>query len=203
MVKTLTGRRLAKEFEGLWANDRKNKQRLRTLGRIAVHERQFENWWKFELATHLWTLAENLGVYVWVEKDARADILLAPANEGTAATSHAKPDLDGWLRVPIELKTVGTFWNNPKRAFEDGTKKSLRADMEAAVQRAAKPFAAVGLLITHVGTADDPLMKKFVDAAEDLAIRTGLSQQLAAPVSISERPMGKPVCAHQFLWLAR
>jgi hypothetical protein len=60
MSDALTPTRLADAFRSVWSDPR----RLKTLGRIIVHERQFENWWKFEVATHLWELAEELGRYV-------------------------------------------------------------------------------------------------------------------------------------------
>lgn len=110
MPTALTHKRLADQFRSLW----ESAERRRTFGRIITHERQFEGWWKFELATHLWELAEELGAHVWVEQDARADIVLAGAKDDAAT----RIDLSGTPRVPIELKTVGTFWTSADKAWD-------------------------------------------------------------------------------------
>ena len=193
----LTHARLARAFQGLWKDERRRK----TLARIIVHERQFENWWKFEVATQLWKLAEQLGVLVWIEADRRADILLA----------HARPqppqrfDPSRAPRVPIELKTVGTFWKNAAKAFAESKKKRLAQDMDDALSRRisgrADPFAAVGLLVTHRGGKNDETWRSFLEYPTKLAAERGLLEVLNQAVPVRQRLEEQEVWAQQMVWV--
>ena len=96
--------KLLRAFQVFWT-----QERLATLSRIAVHGRQFEAWWKWELATFLSELAENTGTAVFVESHARADIVLA--NE-KFIRGASQVDDQGFVCIPIELKTTGTWWGS-------------------------------------------------------------------------------------------
>lgn len=129
---------LLAELQSLWT-----PARLSTLSRIAVHFRQFEEWWKWELATHLWELAGRVGADVFVESNGRADITVATPREVGGATEI---DPTGPLCVPIELKTTGTWWGNtPSRiskALAEPGQKRLKDDLFALARgltRQARP----------------------------------------------------------------
>lgn len=122
MTSSLTAAQLAEAFRSTWSEP----HRLKTLGRIVVHERQFENWWKFELASHPWELAEELGIYVWLEADGRADIVLAHARDD----QEMAIDLSRAPRVPIELMTVGTFLDQRCEGIRGGRQEALATGHE-------------------------------------------------------------------------
>lgn len=188
------GERLVGAFRELWAHP----PRRLTLARIACHRRQFENWWKFEIGTHLWELAKSLNAEVWLEADERADIVLAPAR-------CSQIDLERELRLRIELKTMGTFWGDHKKAYADPTKKGLLADMQAVVSRAgtARPFACVGLLVTHHGPYHELSNSPFLDYPRALAETNALTPLLDEEVPVGLPMAGMLTSAHQFLWATK
>jgi len=188
----LTRTRVAREFRSLWDEPK----RRRTLARIVAHERQFENWWKFELATHLWELASELGAHVWVEMDDRSDIVLARSKDAAATAI----DLSLSPRVPIELKTVGTFWTSAEKAYTEPGKKRLVHDMDAALVRACDPFAVVALLVTHAGKTHDPAMTPFLELARRLAAQRHMLAIVDEAIDLEESSPGRSGCAHQLAW---
>jgi hypothetical protein len=144
--------------------------RLNTLGRIAIHKRQFEAWWKWELATFLWEIAEKLDLDVFVESNKRADITLATPIKVKGGTYIAPKG----ICIPIELKTTGTWWGKTPslitKALDEKTKKRLSHDLEFLAQskRRADPFGLVVLLVTH-DNEDKSMLTCYVEKALKLA----------------------------------
>jgi hypothetical protein len=185
-----------KRFVAFWNDER----RRRTVARAAVHERQFEGWWKIELAAHLWETAAELDCYVFVEAHDRADLVLGEKGASTRAiVPHGK------VCVPIELKTSGTFWNDPRKAFCEPGKKRLWDDMNDAreMRRTAEPFPVVALLLTHKGHENDARYERFKAAARELGRERGLLQVLdeAVPLPDPGHDAG-PAHAWQMVWIA-
>ena len=181
-------------------------ERPLTLSRTVAQERQFENWWKFEVAAALWPVAEKLGCDVWVETPARTDVSLMPA-PGSSTT-------EGSMRVLFELKTMGTFWQveNINKAFGEPGKKRLLDDLRECARdtRAARPFGVVGLLLTHQpgGVASDPhAFDQFLTAALALPGKHGLAS--LDLLCESEIPLPRPGLgleagmARQVFWIRR
>lgn len=193
---------LREAFSSMWSAD---APRSRTLARLVRHERQIEGWWKCEVAAHLWDHAGRFGddVYVWLESFDRADVALAQGEfHGGRLVPTSNPT---GIVIPIELKTVGTFWKGgPEKAYRDNSKKCLEKDMAdaAAGRRLASPFAAVGLLVTHADCEADALFELFVGRARQLGAEHGLTALLDEPVPLPHVP-GEPSRAHQLLWLDR
>lgn len=189
-------------ISSMWGAD---VARSRTLARLIRHERQVEGWWKCELAAHLWDHAERFGedVYVWLESFDRADVALAQG-ELRGGRLVPIPSPPGIL-IPIELKTVGTFWQGgPDKAYRDKSKKCLEKDMAdaAAGRRVASPFAAVALLVTHAGSQADAILETFIAGARQLGKEHGLIALLDEPVALPDLSE-EPSSAHHLLWVAR
>lgn len=162
---------LKRTLTGMWT-----EERVLTLARTVAQERQFENWWKFEVAAALWPLAKQLGCDVWVEGPKRTDVSLIPLPD-------ASPTADS-LRVLIELKTMGTFWGagNINKAFEESRKKRLLDDLRTCAENSheANPFGVVGLILTHqpgieASAQDSRVFDKFWNAALALPSKHGLA----------------------------
>jgi hypothetical protein len=164
--------KLLHAFEALWT-----PERLATLSKVAAHARQFEAWWKWELATFLWELAEDTGITVFVESHARSDILLA--NE-KVVRGVVQVDHQGATCIPIELKTTGTWWGVTdaaiSKALGESDKKRLDEDLRSLAGRArrAVPFGVVALLVTDV-TGDDAALEKYGITAKTLAYSAGIT----------------------------
>jgi hypothetical protein len=128
--------KLAEVLSHMW----REGDRAAVLSRIVFHERQFEAWWKFELATYLWDFVERTqpGLTVFIESFDRADVALGHATERGLFDYASSP------RIPIELKTIGTFWQNPGKAFQEAGKKRLEQDMKDLAEglRNVDPFGA-------------------------------------------------------------
>ena len=148
-------------------------EKRETLARIAVHERQFENWWKFELATSLWEMATPINAKVLVETYQRADIAIAYTKKTTC--NDCAPDPSSNLCVPIELKTTGTWWPTPGKALEENNQNRLRTDLEniSGGGLIAKPCGIVGLLLTD-SKGDQIAIEKFSSHAKKLGDSFGL-----------------------------
>jgi hypothetical protein len=161
----------------------KQPERLRTLARIAFHQRQFETWWKFELATHLWDLAAQLDAAVFVECLGRADVVLACVKEGSGVTQI---DMCRSPRIPIELKTLGTWWGSASinKAYQESGKKTLAQDMDNARER-RRPLP--------VGVEHDP---------RDLGTKYGLTELINERIELPLQSEGQAT-AQQILWIAR
>src|SRR4051812_26907157 len=166
------GPRLIEALRSLWTGD-DGPRRRRTLARLAQHERQLEAWWKCELGAHLWDHADHFGdgTYIWLESLDRADITIAT---GTELKKRLAIDPKGMICIPIELKTVGTWWGRSAsaigKALDEKGKKRLSEDMRQLVGRGrrARPFGAVGLLVTHLGQGSDPVFRAYLDYALEL-----------------------------------
>lgn len=199
MVGASLERRLSQSLQDMW----KDRKRSKTLARIAFQRRQFENWWKFEVATHLWELAAEEGVDVFIESLKRADVVLARQKMSGGRVS---PDTDHSLCVPIELKTVGTWWGaaNIKKAYGETGKKRLAADMDTASrgERPAKPFAIVALLLTHEPALGPAIFRAYIDAACALGSTYGLTEVINQRLVLPTQSEGTPE-AQQLLWIAR
>lgn len=180
-------RALAQHLTRMW----KNTERVRTLARIVEHERQFEAWWKFELATSLWDLADDHELGVFVECFARADVSLGRFSGKTI-------DLARTPRVPIELKTTGTFWSGGTKKALRGGEKSLHADLDALASgaRNAHPFGVVALLVTHAGKMNDRF-PDLVHGARQLGDEHGLEVLVDQPIAMP----GRAAAVHQLAWL--
>ncbi len=182
-----------------------NPQQKLTLARIVHHRRQFEGWWKFAVATSLWELADRKGLYVCVEALRRADVVLAHCSDDLSIDTTRSPC------VPIELKTMGTFWGSRPsdiaRAYSEARKKPLETDMMAAAQglrREAKPFAAVALLVTHKGDLkEDRVFLDYLQYPRDLATRHALENVLDEEIPLPQEGSTKGAFAHQFLWVSK
>jgi hypothetical protein len=189
--------RLASSLREMWSV----AHRQQTLARIAAHQRQFENWWKFEMATHLWDFDEDLAAFV--EGENRADIVLARTKQVSGAWVLDKGNSP---HVPIELKTVGTWWGQRRsaigKALAEPGKKRLDADMKAATQARlrADPFSVVALLITHETRLGGQVLKDY----EDEALRLGSANSLPEPTILQtiELPsqFGIETTARQIVW---
>jgi len=153
--------------KSMWTQDR-----LQTLGRIAVQGRQFENWWKFELATALWEFATARGAKVFIEAHGRADIVVCSYRQGRGGVEL---DPAGALCVPIELKTTGTWWGNVRKALEETGADRLATDFDdlAKGARTVAPFGLVGLLLTDA-THGPKALERFVSHAIALGESFGL-----------------------------
>jgi hypothetical protein len=177
--------------------------RGKTLARLTQHQRQCEAWWKCEVATHLWDFSNQFGpdTYVWLEACDRADIVLAT---GAYRAGKLERVTSGAVCIPIELKMVGTFWgrHNIKKAYSERGKKRLEQDMRDARlrRRSARPFAAVGLLVTHVGVKTDSVLELYLQYARKLGEKHRLELVLDEGVSLPPAA-DEPVCAHQCLWI--
>jgi hypothetical protein len=194
-------RLLKKTLAEMWTG-----QRLLTLARTVAQDRQFENWWKFEVAAALWPVAKQLGCDVWVEAPGRTDVslMLAP---GTPPTGDSP-------RVLIELKTMGTFWGagSINKAFEEPGKKRLVEDLRACAtnSRGARPFGVVGLLLTHqpwTAASDPRVFDRFWDAALSLPKKYGLANLhrfFDSEIQLPEPGLGyKAGIARQVFWIHR
>lgn len=181
----------------------KDPARCKTLARIAFQRRQFENWWKFEVATHLWELAAQEKVDVFMESLQRADVVLARQK---IASGRVSPDTGHSLCVPIELKTVGTWWGaaNINKAYGETGKKCLAEDMDTARrgERPAKPFAAVALLITHEQALGPDIFRAYIHAARTLGTTYGLTEVMNQRLALPPQSEGT-ADARQLLWIAR
>lgn len=193
---------LCTAFRELWSAD---STRSRTLARLVRHERQIEAWWKCELAAHLWDYAAKVDeeAYVWMEAPKRADIAIA------RGTSNKKGLLvpatsDGRTVIPIELKTVGTFWGGGsgiEKAYREQGKKRLEHDMIDARdgRRPAHPFSVVALLVTHAGTRGDAVLDQYLRRARELGEQHGLIRVLDEAIPLPSMP-DEPSAAHQLVW---
>ncbi|QRK08577.1 hypothetical protein JQX13_53305 [Archangium violaceum] len=140
--------------------------------------------------------------YVWLEAIDRADVALAT---GTYVSGRLVAATAGEVCIPLELKMIGTFWGrgNVEKAYREPGKKRLEHDfIDARMgRRPAKPFSAVGLLVTHVGTGTDPLVELYLRRARELGAEHQLDRVLDEAVPLPPTA-DQPVYAHQFLWLA-
>lgn len=162
------GERVLDVLVQMWAPQ---EERLRKLGMIAAAARQFEAWWKFEIATaweqhHVHAPSEWEDVWCWLEYHDRADVLIARPEAGTENVNLAG------VLIPLELKTTGTWWRQPTKALA-----GLQADLAdlSSDCRASTPFAAVGMLVTHVewdGIHSAPHMEDF-ESLVRMAIQLG------------------------------
>jgi len=157
--------------------------RKKTLSKIAYHERQFENWWKFELASQLWEMDKPSNVKIFIEQHDRADIMLAASKK---VGSNWLPDYQSDFIVPIELKTVGTWWGSPKKALSEYGKKTLASDMNdiAIRRRSSNPCALAGLMITEVGAVTGKLDNFYnyaIQLGEDFGLVCILNQIIDLP----------------------
>ena len=180
--------------------------RRRTLARLLQHRRQFEPWWKAELAAHLWDHIGLLGpnTDVWLEAHDRSDITIAES-----AVGAKEPCISGdGLCIPVELKMAGTWCGaSPSeidKALGDSSKKCLAQDMRDLRdgRRRASPFGLVGLLVTHVGQSSDEVYERYLERARDLGHENGLELMLDEPIDLPQDEV-EGVAAHQLFWLAR
>ena len=184
------------------------KARLLTLARTAAQKRQFENWWKFEVAAALWPVAEKIGCDVCVEAPFRTDVALVPESGESSGRSG--------IQVLIELKTMGTFWKaeNINKAFAEPGKKRLLDDLRACASASGvqtpRPFGLVGLLLTHQPErvdSDHGVLDKFWNAALALPKKNGLANLHRFCDSEIELPnpgLGlAPGMARQVFWIRR
>ena len=180
-----------------------SKTRLTTLSRIAVHCRQFEAWWKWELATHLWNLAGCARLDVFIEDNKRADITLATPYQVDGVT---RIDPRGAVCVPIELKTIGTFWGSSpsqiKKALGEPGKKRLADDLSClarATDRPARPFGVVALLLTdHVGNKD--AIDEYVEHARGLGEHARVALADSKRLILPPPHAGASPLAHLMIW---
>lgn len=195
---------LVEALRSLWTAD-DGVHRRRTLARLAQHERQFETWWKCELGAHLWDHVDLFGegTYVWLEAHDRADITIATGRE---SRKRLAIDPKGAVCIPIELKTIGTWWGTSESAIEkaldeDG-KKRLSEDMRQLVERGrrTKPFGAVGLLLTHVGQATDGVFGEYLDCARRLGQKHTLEVLVDEAIDLPAQG-GQCAAAHQIFWI--
>ena len=183
---------LSDALRGMWGLD---VPRSRTLARLVQHKRQIEQWWKCEVAAHLWDVAGQFGddTDVYLENFDRADIAIAAGEGRTSRT----------VCIPIELKMIGTFWGrgNVEKAYREPGKKRLEQDMLDARRgrRDARPFAAVALLVTHVGARTDATLDLYLRRARELGEEHTLQRVVDEPIVL---PADEPSEAHQFLWVA-
>lgn len=182
---------IAGAMRGLWGKPGKR----RMLARIATHERQFEAWWKFELASHLWALYDTTSLSTFVEAFDRADVVLGIEHDNRLVRSAP-------TCVPIELKTVGTFWGpTANKAFSETGKKRLEREMEQIDERGGKPFAMLALLITHAGEPDARL-PSYVALARALGEKHGLQVLVDDELSLPAPAKGLKASAHQLVWIS-
>lgn len=196
---------LSDALRSLWISDDATSRR-RTLARLAQHKRQFESWWKCELAAHLWDYCDGFGpnTYVWLESMDRADITIAT---GVASPRGLLIAPECRVGIPLELKTSGTWWGATNsaiaKALKNG-KKRLAADLRDLrdSRRFIKPFGVVGLLLTHEGSAVDPVFLKYLEYARalghDLSLEVLLDEEIGLPVEDDQT-----VAAQQIFWIAR
>jgi len=180
-------------FEGMWTTER-----LETLARIAVQGRQFENWWKFELATSLWELASSNNAKVFIEAHGRADIVVGSWADGPFG---AELNPTGGLCVPIELKSSGTWWSNTKKAFEEPGQDRLAVDLcdLAKGARTNSPFALVGLLLTDAN-GNRKELDRFAQHALDLANSWKLQLVKRNDLPLPKLYTGHQPLASQLFW---
>lgn len=195
---------LCTAFRELWSS---NSTRSLTLARLVQHKRQIEGWWKCELAAHLWDYAAKIDgeAHVWMEAPDRADIAIA-CGTGNKNGVLAPATGDGRTVIPMELKTVGTFWGGGagvEKAYREPGKKRLEQDMVDAQRgrRPAYPFSVVALLVTHAGTSDDAVLKQYLRRARELGEQHELKMVLDEAVSLPTIP-DMLSTAHQFAWTA-
>lgn len=181
--------------------------RSQTLARLVHHPRQIEAWWKCELAAHLWEHVARIDedAYVWMESHGRADLTIA---RGTRNKRGALAPVTSGASVviPMELKTLGTFWGkaNVEKAYREHGKKRLEHDMLDAARgrRIARPFAAVGLLVTHAGAQTDAVNELYVRRARELGVDHNLVCVLDEAIELPTMPE-QASQAHQFLWTSQ
>ena len=196
---------LSHALRSLWTADHASARR-RTLARLAQHNRQFEPWWKCELAAHLWDHVDRFGpdTHVWLEALDRADVTIATGVESQRGLRIA-PDCT--VCIPVELKTTGTWWGSTPsaiaKAFDERGQKRLSADMHDLrdQRRASRPFAAVGLLVTHVGSASDDVFGRYLEHARTLGRNHELEVLLDEAIELPDDD--QEVSAHQIFWIAR
>lgn len=194
--------RLSDALTSLWTGPDAAARR-RTLARLAQHQRQLESWWKCELAAHLWDHVAGFGpdIDVFIESHDRADLTIATAATSPKGVSVAP---EGAVCIPIELKTTGTWWGSSPsavaKALSETGKKRLTADMaDARNRRRSRPFAAVGLLVTHIGDAGDAEIASYVDAAKELGRQYKLNLLVDDAIPLAPEA-GQAVAAHQVFW---
>lgn len=207
MTRLLSEKVLTKAFQEMWSTNEPcphTVARSTTLARLVRHARQLEKWWQCELAAHLWDYVGQIDEegLVWIEAHARADIALArgrPNRNGVLTIVTQGPH----VVIPIELKTVGTFWgsSNIEKAYREAGKKRLEHDMRDARDgvRAANPFSVVGLLITHMGARDDGIFDLYRRRARELGGQHGLVRVLDEAIPLPSLDDG-PCEAHQLVW---
>ena len=149
----------------------RDPQRRLILARAIVHRRQFENWWKVELATHMWELADKyVDCYVFMESHDRADVTLGCAKQDAGPV---RLDPTRAPCVPMELKSIATWWKSPLGGLCDSSKKCLEADMDDAWngRRSSNPISVVALMITHHPrkVPEGPKQKKAEDREQKAA----------------------------------
>ncbi len=143
-------------------------------------------------------------MYVWVEEHGRADVVVATAKVGRGDRKEIDPK--GAVRIPIELKTIGTWWGTSpgaiRKAYEEPRKKRLLDDLKdcRTRRRDSSPFSCVALLVTHRGAWDAPDMQAYIDHPKQLASKLGLELALDEKIEVPQDP-DWPASAHQLLWL--
>jgi hypothetical protein len=191
-------------LRSLWIVD-DGARRRRTLSRLAQHKRQLETWWKCELGAHLWDYVDRFGegTYAWLEALDRADVTIATGKESSKGLAI---DPSGAVCIPIELKTIGTWWGTSRsaigKALDEPGKKRLSEDMHQLLERGrrTKPFGAVGLLVTHVGRASDEVFGRYLDFARNLGRGLALDVLLDETIELPAEG-GQAVAAHQIFWI--
>jgi hypothetical protein len=182
------GSELLRLLREMWTSERR-----RTLATIASFERQFETWWKFEIGV-AWEQQRTRAskdwddVWPWLEAHERCDVVIGRPGENW----HLD---DSGVVIPLELKTTGTWWRQTNKALA-----ALGSDLfECASARRADPFAAVGILITHVEWDQPPTsmtrppLNQFIERALDL----GREAELGAPKIAQHLELGRVGSEHR------
>lgn len=177
--------------------------RLATLSRISLHRRQFEGWWKFELATYLWDFASTCNAKVFVEAYDRADIVLATPR---LVKFETQVNVDGPICVPVALKTLGTWWGRCdsaiSKAMEEPGKRRLVVDFQelAKRRRTCLPFGAVALLVTDA-EGDAAVLDAYEKHASQLAKRFDLCEVMNHRLTLPPILQEVQQCsARQLVW---
>jgi len=190
---------LLDSFRGVWT-----PERLATLSRISLHRRQFEGWWKFELATFLWEFAAAHGAYVFIESHNRADITVATS---MVIKGALYPNASGPVCIPIELKTIGTWWGSCpsaiSKALQGAGKKPLAKDLSALAgrRRSFTPFGLVALLITDA-EGDETILREYEAHASRLAAAFELNEVMNLALALPSIPDVVQPLARQLIWAA-
>ncbi|MEO5727972.1 MAG: hypothetical protein ABI134_26300 [Byssovorax sp.] len=115
---------------------------------------------------------------MFIESYDRADVTIATP---VVVEGVMRPNENGPVCVPIELKTTGTWWGSSPgaiaKALQEPGKKRLADDLAALAQRrrSVVPFGVVALLITDV-EGDAAALQSYITHAAKIAASCALNE---------------------------